>query len=52
MRLSAEKQDHIAKLYALAVAKEEKVDPKTLPYQEVIFSNFQQKKELCKSNEI
>ena len=36
MRLDAEKQDHIAKLYALAVAKGEKLDPKSLPYQEVI----------------
>ena len=40
MRLDAEKQEHIAKLYALALAKGEKIDPKSLPYQEVIFSNF------------
>ena len=40
MRLDAEKQDHIAKLYALAVAKGEKLDPKSLPYQEVNFLNF------------
>ena len=34
MRLEAEKQDHIAKLYGLAVAKGEKLDPKNLPHQE------------------
>ena len=36
MLLHLEKQDQLAKLYALAVAEGEKLDPKSLPYQEVI----------------
>ena len=44
MKLDAEKQDHIAKLYALAVAKGEKLDPKSLPYQEVSFQSFTEKR--------
>ena len=35
MRLDAEKQEHIAKLYKLAQVKGEKLDPESLPYKEV-----------------
>ena len=35
MRLDAEKQEHIAKLYKLAQVKGEKLDPESLTYKEV-----------------
>ena len=35
IRLDAEKQEHIAKLFKLAQVKGEKVDKESLPYQEV-----------------
>ena len=35
IRLEAEKQEHIAKLYKLAQVKGEKLDPESLPYKEV-----------------
>ena len=35
IKLDAEKQEHIAKLFKLAQVKGEKLDPESLPYQEV-----------------